>query len=504
MRRVPLRLVGVIIAPAIIIAFLAGLFIAGSAMFGQKAESQNPSTQPIQTSKSAALAQISSTEESPFAKVADMVIPAVVNISTEKKITMKSSRYDYGPFEELFRDFFRNAPQPEPRQRRTSTLGSGVIVDASGYILTNNHVINDYDKIVVRLSDNTEFTGSQIKLIGRDAKTDLAVLKIESKKPLPFIEMGNSDDIKIGDWAVAIGNPYGLQGTVTVGVISAKGRSGIPLPEGPSYQDFIQTDASINPGNSGGPLVDIKGELIGINTAIRSPVGANVGIGFATPINLAKRIFDELVAKGKVTRGYLGVAPQEITEDMREAMSLKVSGGVLIRDVVKGTPAEKAGLKPGDVVIEFNGISITGLEQFRVIVAEVKPGTTVPIELVRDNEHKTIKVKLEEYPEEVAAASESKSEEKKWLGLYVRNLERTEMQELGVEKGVLVEAIDGGSLAEEAGIQEGDVIVTVNRQSIINENDFNRIARKLADTKKPVLFQVKRNKSTYFIAVKPE
>jgi Do/DeqQ family serine protease len=505
MKRVPLRLVGAIIAPAVIIAFLAGLFIAGSAIFGQKAEVQKTSNPPVQTSKSAALAQIGSTEESPFAKVADIVIPAVVNISTEKKITVNTPGYEFGPFDNLFRDFFRNTPQQqEPVQRQTSTLGSGVIVDARGYILTNNHVINDYDKIVVKLADNTEFTSGKVKLIGRDDKTDLAVLKIESDKPLPFVEMGNSDEIKIGDWAIAVGNPYGLQGTVTVGVISAKGRSGIPLPEGPSYQDFIQTDASINPGNSGGPLVDINGELIGINTAIRSPVGANVGIGFATPVNLAKRIYNELVTKGKITRGYLGVAPQEITQEMRDAMNLSESGGVLIRDVVSGTPADKAGLKPGDVITKFDDKQMTGVEQFREIVAEVKPGTTVSIEFIRDNEHKTINVKLEEFPEAVAAASGSKKAEKKWLGITVRDLQRDEKKELDVEQGVIVDAVDGGSPAEAAGIQEGDVIIKVNRQSVTDENDFNRITRKLSNTKKPVLFQLKRDKSTYFIAVKPE
>jgi Do/DeqQ family serine protease len=517
MKKISLRLVGAIIAPAVIIAFLVGLFIAGAAMFGQKAEMQKTSgppesglstregsIRPVQTSKSEALSLAGSTEESPFAKVASVVSPAVVNISTEKKITVNAHGSDFGPFENLFRDFFRNAPQQEPIQRRTSTLGSGVIVDARGYILTNNHVIDKYDKIVVKLSDNTEFTSNKVKLIGRDSKTDLAVLKIESDKSLPFAEMGNSDEIRIGDWAIAIGNPFGLQGTVTVGVISAKGRSGIPLPEGPSYQDFIQTDASINPGNSGGPLVDIKGEVIGINTAIRSPVGANVGIGFATPINLARRIFDELVTKGKVTRGYLGVAPQEITNEMRDAMNLSESGGVLIRDVVSGTPAEKAGLKPGDVITKFDGKPITGVEQFREIVAEVKPGTTVSIEFIRDSEHKTINVKLQELPEEVATAPGTKSEEKKWLGLGVRDLERTEKKELGVEQGVMVDAVDGGSPAEEAGIQEGDVIIKVSRQSVTDENDFNRIARKLSNTKKPVLFQVKRDKSTYFIAVKPD
>ncbi|MEO0094021.1 MAG: DegQ family serine endoprotease [candidate division WOR-3 bacterium] len=504
MKRVSLRFIGIIIAPAIIVAFLLGFFLAGTTIWGERVANSksDPQTKTIKAVTTQATENI---EESPFAKVASKVIPAVVNISTEKKITIKTPGFEFEwPFEDLFRDFFKNLPQPEPLQRKTHTLGSGVIVDPRGYILTNNHVIGSYDKIVVKLSDNREFTSSKVKLIGRDKKTDLAVLKIEADEPLPYAEMGNSDEIKIGDWAIAIGNPFGLEGTVTVGVISAKGRSGIPLPEGPSYQDFIQTDASINPGNSGGPLVNIKGEVIGINTAIRSPVGANVGIGFATPINLAKRIFEELVEKGKVVRGYLGVAPQEVTEDIREAMGLAESGGVLIRDVVAGTPAEKVGLKPGDVITKFDGKKITGVEQFRRIVAETKPGTTVKIEFIRDSERRTIEVKLAEYPEEVAATEVEKAEEKHWLGIIVRDLKPSEQKELGLKQGVLVEEIKEDSPAAEAGIQEGDVIIKINREPVNDTKDFNRIARRLAKSQKPILFQLKREKSTYFITVRPD
>jgi Do/DeqQ family serine protease len=504
-KRVSLRFVGAILAPAVIVAFVIGLFVAGTANFAQKTNPQKETNQTTNQRINPAALPLVGSEESPFAKVASKVVPAVVNISTEKKVTIKSPGFEFEwPFEDLFRDFFKNAPQAEPMQRRTHTLGSGVIVDARGYILTNNHVIGNYDKIVVKLSDNTEFTSNKVKLVGRDPKTDLAVLKIEADHPLPYAEMGNSDEIKIGDWAIAIGNPFGLEGTVTVGVISAKGRSGIPLPEGPSYQDFIQTDASINPGNSGGPLVNIRGEVVGINTAIRSPVGANVGIGFATPINLAKRIFDELVAKGKVTRGYLGVAPQEITEDMRDAMGLPKTGGILIRDVVDGTAADKAGLKSGDVIMKFDGKSIIGVEQFRQIVAEIEPGTTVTIEIIRDSERKEINVRLKEFPEEAVAVPEKQIEEKKWLGLKVRDLQRDEKRELGVEQGVVVEEVDTGSSTEDAGIQNGDVINKINRESVANVKDFNRMASKLAKTKKPILFQLKREKSTYFITVKPE
>ncbi|MDH5186114.1 MAG: DegQ family serine endoprotease [candidate division WOR-3 bacterium] len=505
-KRVSIRLIGAIIAPAVIVAFIIGIFVAGSANFAQKTNPTQEFVQvPEKPTKSAAIQLAGQNGESPFVQVAGKVIPAVVNISTEKKVKVKSPRYEFEwPFEDLFRDFFRGLPELEPMQRRTQTLGSGVIVNSKGYVLTNNHVIGSYDKIVVKLADKTEFTSSQIKLIGRDPKTDLAVLKIETDRDMPYVELGNSDEIKIGDWAIAIGNPFGLDGTVTVGVVSAKGRSGIPLSEGPSYQDFIQTDASINPGNSGGPLVNIRGEVIGINTAIRSPVPGNVGIGFATPINLARRIYNELVSKGKVTRGYLGVYPQEVTEEMREAMNLSEPGGILIRDVAKGTPAEKSGLKPGDVIKKFDGKKITGVEQFRRIVAETEPGTTVTIELIRDSETKSINVKLKEFPEETAATPEEPKEQKRWLGLVVGDLEREQKKELDIEQGVIIEEIQEDSPAEESGIQPGDVIVKINRVSIANEKDFNRIAQKLAKTKKPILFQLKRGKSTYFITVRPE
>ncbi|MCS7258895.1 MAG: trypsin-like peptidase domain-containing protein, partial [candidate division WOR-3 bacterium] len=301
--------IGILIAVAVIFAFVLGLFIAGALNFRSRNTLEAQVKPQISESKYSAV-----TEEgtSPFVKVAEMVIPTVVNISAEKVVKTRSRDF-WWPFDdEWFKKFFEGLPKIEPETEKRQTLGSGVIISEDGYIITNNHVIADYDNIVVRLYDKTEYKGKKVKVVGRDPKTDVAVLKIDpGNRKLPVAKLGNSDEIKVGDWAIAVGIPFGLEGTVTVGVISAKGRSNIPLPE-ISYQDFIQTDASINPGNSGGPLVNIRGEVIGINTAIRSPVGANVGIGFATPINLVKEIAETLIKKGKIVRGYLGIYPQEI------------------------------------------------------------------------------------------------------------------------------------------------------------------------------------------------
>jgi len=500
--------IGIIIAVAVIAAFTIGLFIAGALNFGQRniMRGENPSASieskyPMGTSEGT----------SPFVQVADMVIPTVVNISAEKVVKITSPDF-WSPFDDLFKDFFKNVPKSEqkPQVQRSQTLGSGVIISSDGYILTNNHVIAGFDNIIVRLSDKTEFKGKKVKVIGKDAKTDLAVLKVETNgKQLPAAKLGNSDNIRVGDWAIAVGIPFGLEGTVTVGVISAKGRSNIPLPEGPTYQDFIQTDASINPGNSGGPLVNIKGEVIGINTAIRSPVGASVGIGFATPINLANDISDQLIKKGKIVRGYLGVRPQEVTQDIKEAMGLKSTEGVLIGEVVEKSAATKAGLKDGDVIIKFDGKKITDVEQFRRLVAVYAPGTSVDIDVIRDGKTMTFTAKLQEMPEEVASTPQevqpSETEEvKTWLGITVRKLIQAEKDNLKVEQGVIVDKIEAGSIADNAGIAEGDIILKIDKYEIASISDFSKVAKALKDSNKPVLFRLKRNNVSLYIAVTPE
>jgi Do/DeqQ family serine protease len=498
--------IGAIIAGAVIVAFIIGLFIAGTFNFGHRntAQAENPTT-----SIDSKYPLITGEGTSPFVKVVDAVIPAVVNISAEKVVKITSPSFSW-PFDDFFRDFFKDLPKTEskPQEQKTQTLGSGVIISADGYILTNNHVVAGFDNFVVKLSDKTEFKGKKVKIVGKDSKTDLAVIKVDTKENLPFAKMGNSDNIRVGDWAIAIGIPFGLEGTVTVGVISAKGRSGVPLPEGPTYQDFIQTDAAINPGNSGGPLVNIKGELIGINTAIRTTTGGNIGIGFATPINLAREISDQLISKGKIIRGYLGVYPQEITKELKDAMNLKTTEGVLLGEVVDNMPAAKAGLKAGDVVVKFDGKKVTDLQQFRRMVAEVAPGATVDIDVIRDGKSMTFNAKLQEMPDEVASKPEEIEKESNeitsWLGITVRNLTTDEKQSLNLEQGVMVDNIEGGSIADQSGIRQGDVLLKIDKYEISNIKDFSKLAKQLKDTKKPILFRLKRDKVSLFIAVTPE
>lgn len=496
--------IGIIIAVAVIAAFIIGLFVSGTFNFGQRntMSAENPQT-TIETKYPI----ITNEGSSPFVKVADMIIPAVVNISAEKVIKINNPSFQF-PFDDFFKDFFKDFPKQQPLEQKSQTTGSGVIISSDGYILTNNHVIDGFDNLIIKLADKTAFKGKKVKVIGKDAKTDLAVVKIESNNPLPYAKLGNSDDIKIGDWAIAVGNPFGLNGTVTVGVISAKGRSGV-LPEGPTYQDFIQTDASINPGNSGGPLVNIKGEVIGINTAIRTTSGGNIGIGFATPINLARYISDQLIKKGKIVRGYLGVRPQEITQDIKEAMGLKTTEGVLIGEVVEKSAAAKAGLKDGDVIIRFDGKKVTDVEQFRRLVAEYAPGTSVNIEVIRDGRSMTVTAKLAEMPEQVASQpTEEKSEEteqvKSWLGITVRKLTQEEKSNLKLEQGLMVDKVETGSVADNAGISAGDVILKIDKYDMITISDFSKAARELKNSKRPVLFRLKRNNVSLYIAVTPE
>lgn len=358
--RISLKMVGVIAGAAAVFAFLFGLIISSSLPgtgFRKEAVAQ---TTPLTLAGDFG--------DSPFVKVVEIVSPAVVNISAEKVVNRSPGfGWEFGsPFDDFFRDFFPRMPDT---QQRSQTLGSGFIISEDGYIITNYHVVRDAQDIVVKLTSKQEFKNGAVKVVGYDSRTDIALLKVQSKDPLPIVKLGDSDKMRVGDWAIAVGNPFHLEGTVTVGVISAKGRSNIPLPEGPDFQHFLQTDAAINPGNSGGPLVNIRGEVIGINSAITSPSGGNVGIGFAIPINLARTIIEELRTKGKVTRGYLGVYLQEVTEDLKSALDLPSLEGVLVSEVMANTPADKAGLKNGDVIVEFNGEKVTDVQTFRLMVA---------------------------------------------------------------------------------------------------------------------------------------
>ncbi len=435
----------------------------------------------------------------PFTSVVEQVLPSVVNISAERKI--KNSN-PVKPWNDEFFEFFPwDFYLPE---RNAYSLGSGVIISSDGYIVTNNHLIAGYDNIIVKLHDGTEFKNENISIVGVDPQTDLAVIKIKPTVSLVPIKFADPASIKVGDWAVAIGNPYGLQGTVTVGVISAIGRSGFQLPGGPTRQDFIQTDAAINPGNSGGALVNIRGELIGINTAISSPLGVNIGIGFAIPVNYVKNVAEQLIKYGKVTRGYLGIVPQEITEQLRKALKLTVNHGILISEVIPHTPAEKAGLRVGDVILDVNGEPVTGVKQFRERIADLRPGTQVTLRIVRKGSILIKRAVLTEFPELIQSQLPSEQDRNNdWLGLEVADLSSEDKENAECEQGVKVLSVRSRSLAEDAGFQPGDIILKINERQIADHHDFEQITNEIAGSKEPVLVYIKRNRQPMFIAVQP-
>ncbi len=399
-----------------------------------------------------------------FAQVAAAVKPAVVNINTVTRGTLRT------PFEEfLGEEFFRRffGEPPEVMQR---SLGSGVIVDSSGIVLTNAHVIERATEIEVISSDGKKH---KAKAVGMDKRTDLAVLRLQGGGPYPAAVLGDSDKVNVGDWVLAIGSPFGLEQTVTAGIISAKGRI---IGQGP-FDDFLQTDAAINPGNSGGPLVNMNGEVIGINTAI---VAGGQGIGFAIPMNLAKTIHTELLAKGKVSRGWLGVSVQPLTPELAKSFGAKGDKGVLIADVVQDSPANKAGLQPGDVILEFNGKKIEAPVDLQRAAGLTSPGKTVQVKIWRDKAERQVELTIAEAPGErqpLRSATRGKS----LLGLDVQPITPELARQLGLRnaEGVFVARVEDGSPAEEAGIRRGDVIREINRQRIKGPRDFEQLTRDL-------------------------
>lgn len=396
-----------------------------------------------------------------FAEVVQKVQPAVVFVKIEKTVTIRNPFYD--EFFEFFAPEFKEFFGPPMHKYKQRGMGSGVIVDKRGYILTNNHVVAGANKIKVKLYNGRTFNA---KIVGTDPKTDLAVLKIKNPpKNLPVAVLGDSDKVKVGEWAIAIGNPFGLEHTVTVGVISAKGRSDIGIA---AYEDFMQTDAAINPGNSGGPLVNIKGEVIGINTAI---VATGQGIGFAIPINMAKAVMKQIIEKGRVIRGWLGVAIQTLGPEEAESLGVK-GGGVLVSKVFKGSPADKAGFKPGDIIIEYNGKRIKKARDLQKLVAETKPGTKVTIKIIRNGKPKQMTVKIAEMKEEAMAEEEGED----LLGIRVRDLtpELARKYNVEAEEGVVIVKIRPNSPADEAGLKVGDVIVKINNFRIKDVSDYRK------------------------------
>ncbi|TAJ97063.1 MAG: DegQ family serine endoprotease [Candidatus Manganitrophaceae bacterium] len=446
---------------------------------------------------------ISQTEQT-FVEISKSVTPAVVNISTTRVIKGNEEAPGF-PFDDpFFRRFFGDeAPRRgQPRERRAQSLGSGVIVDPNGLIITNNHVVAKADEIKVVLGDKREFKG---KLIGSDPKTDLAIIQIEAKD-LPTVSWGNSDKLQVGEYVLAIGNPFGLNQTVTMGIVSAVGRANVGIAD---YEDFIQTDAAINPGNSGGAMVNTHGELVGINTAIFTQSGGYMGIGFAVPSNMAKLIVESLVKNGKVVRGWLGVSIQEITPQLAKEFGLKESKGALVGDVLPNSPAEKAGLKRGDVIVQYNGQTIENAIQLRNLVAKTEVGSKKKVRVVRDKKEKEVEITIEEQPKELPGSAETEQGEEgtstALMGLEVRNLTPEIARQLGLnrtDKGVVITRIEQGSVAEEVGLQRGDLIMEVNRKPVRNTDDYDEIISKIKKDE-AVLLLINRQGRTMFVTISP-
>jgi len=415
-----------------------------------------------------------------FADLAEAQADSVVNISTTKhaKLAQQGLPPGFGsphggtPFDDFFNDFMRNMPRQQQQERHA--LGTGFILSADGYVVTNNHVVEGADEVIVKMRDGSEH---EAKIIGTDPKLDVALIKFKTKKHLKAVNLGNSDKLRVGDWVVAIGNPFGLEQTVTAGIVSAKGRV---IGSGP-YDDFIQTDAAINPGNSGGPLFNTRGQVIGINTAIYSRSGGNNGIGFAIPINLARSVLDELREKGHVTRARLGVHISDVTKEMMQALGLKNRQGALVPQVVSGSAADKAGILPGDVIVSIDGEPVHKAHDLPLRVARHAPGDRVKIGVIRNGKHKIITVKVEAMEDEETASNgqPNLNKAKIRLGMVVDNLtpDLAGRLQTRVKRGVLVQKVQRGMPAARGGIQRGDVIYRINGKDVHNVRAFSKLAK---------------------------
>ncbi len=497
---VPFLLVLVGVAIGIVAASDLGWLPTGTA--GPE-PTPNPVVTPVATAPQLPMAGGSGKN---FVEIAKMVKPAVVNIAATRSGKSgegpQASPFDDPFFRRFFGDEFFKRDQPH-RERKERGQGSGVIVDPNGLIITNNHVVNKADEIRVFLSDKREFKG---KLIGTDTKTDIAVVKIEAAG-LPTIALADSDQLEVGEFVLAVGSPFGLTQSVTMGIVSAVGRASMGIAE---YEDFIQTDAAINPGNSGGALVNVRGELVGINTAIFSQSGGNMGIGFAVPSNLARSIMDQLVRTGKVIRGWLGVAIQELTPELASQFGVSDTKGVLVSDVMDDSPAKKAGFERADVITEYDGKPMDSPTHLRNAVAQTPIGRKVAVKVVRDKKPKTIDVTIVEQPKTLGQpASEDSGEATAPTGvladLDVRELNEELAARYGLkssERGVVVVRVRAGSTAEEMGVREGDIILEVNRKAVGSLKSYERAVGGLVKDQ-PVLLLLKRKGQTIFLTLKP-
>lgn len=438
-----------------------------------------------------------------FADLAKKLSPTVVNIYTTQTIKVGATPFGFSlpdnqEIPEPFRRFFGMPGHPDQQQRemKRTSLGSGIITSIDGYILTNNHVVEDADEINVKLSTFEEY---EAKLIGRDPKTDLALIKIEPKADLPFVSFGDSDILQVGDWVLAIGNPFGLEQTVTAGIVSAKGRS----INDESYGNFIQTDASINQGNSGGPLFNLNGEMVGVNTAIFSRSGGNIGIGFAIPVNMAKNILVQLKEHGSVTRGWLGVMIQNVSADLGKSFGLERPIGALVGEVVKDSPAAAAGIKQGDIIIKYKDTEITKMSMLPAMVAQTPVGEEVELVVVRNSKEQKFKVTIGKLTEDLAALEGQNSQPGTELGLTVQEItpELADSLSLNETKGIIVTDVEQGSAGEEAGLRRGDIILEVSRKQVNTIKDFKSQIEESRKSGSLVLL-VTRDEHSRYVVVK--
>jgi serine protease Do len=461
--------------------------VAGSGLWAE----HSPALAPVAAATSTTLTPGSI--ETSFAPIVERALPAVVNISSSKmsKVSAQNMPFEMEPFFRQFfgRNFEGKQNSERPRRQLEHSLGSGVIVRSDGYILTNNHVIDGATDITVTLANKREL---KAKVIGTDPKTDIAVLKIDASN-LATVPMADSTKARVGDLVLAMGSPFGLGQTVTMGIISAQGRTNLGIED---YEDFIQTDAPINPGNSGGALINTRGELVGINTAILANNGGNQGVGFAVPVSLASSVMTQVMEHGKVVRGYLGLLPQDITPAMASALQLKQANGVLVGDVTAGTPAAQAGIVRGDIILDVDGHKVEDGNQLRMRISLTPPGTTVHLAVMHDNTEKTVAVKLAEMPGNVASKgrgsveSDSEGAASALQGVTVDSAKGN---------GVLVTGVDESSPAAAAGLKEGDVILQVNRKDVAGVSQFNSAIHGVSNG--TTLLLVKRGENTFYLAV---
>jgi serine protease Do len=449
-------------------------------------------------------------QTSSFANLIQSVKPAVVNISVAGKQTAGASvpkpNFEFppgSPFEDLFRHFFDGSPNESPDfggAPQTRAMGSGFIIDASGYVVTNHHVIDDGNTITVTLNDGSQYAA---EVVGTDPKTDLALLKIDTEKSLPSVSFGDSDHARVGDWVVAIGNPFGLGGTATTGIISARGRD---IQSGP-FDDYIQIDAPINRGNSGGPLFDTSGRVVGVNTAIYSPNGGSVGIGFAIPSAMVSSVIEQLRAEGRVERGWLGVSIQPVDADVANSLEMSNPQGALIANVATGSPAAEAGLRPGDVILSFNGKKVSKMKDLPWLVADVKAGKKVKIEVWRDGKQRTLKAIIQSTPEQNAKRASVSNPEKGSagkLGLKLAAISSDLRQRYRIpsdSKGVLILGVVPNSPADAKGLRAGDIISMVGQTRVDTPEDVVREVKKASVKSKAILLLVQREDREQFVAL---